>query len=209
MSRQYSFLDKDEGILYSTAMNPPFSLACRKFWPDHQSFINDSKKSNLSPLIRILLTSGGTLTNGLQSLLMGPVYLEVANQMIIEIDNETAQFLGLKEQEKAIFREVWLLNDQKKRMVYARSYLPMNSLDPFLLQQVQLKSRAIGDLIDSSNLPSLKDKMTFSKIESAFLAGAFDIPEETSMWSRRYRLIVQNCLLASIQEFFSPFLFET
>ena len=189
-------------------MNHPFSVTRLKFWPDTQSFINDSKKDNLSPVVRLLLTSGGTLTSGLQSLFMGPVYLEMINQIILETDRDTVQLLELKEPEKAVFREVWLLNDQKERMVYARSFLPMISLAPFILQQLQLKSRTIGDLIDSSNLTSLKDKMTFSRVGSAPLAKAFKIPEETSMWCRHYRLFVQNHLLASIQEIFSPAVFE-
>ncbi len=189
-------------------MDQPFSIACRKFWPDSQSFIHDAKTNGLNSTLRLLLTSGGTLTSSLQSLLMGTVYLEVVNQMIVETDFETVQFLELKEPEKAIFREVWLLNDQKERMVYARSFLPMNFLDPFLLQQLQLKSRSIGDLIDSSNFPSLKDKMTFSRIESAPLVREFGLAKENLMWRRHYRLKVQNYLLASIQEVFSPSLFE-
>ena len=180
----------------------------RKSWPDSQSFISDSKKERLSSTVRLLLTSGGTLTTSLQSLLMGPVYLEVINQTMIEIYQETFLFLDLKEPQKALFREVWLLSDQKEKLVYAKSYLPMDLLSPSLLQQLKLKSRSIGDLIDSSHLPSLKDKMTFSRVESISLAREFNFPEETSIWSRHYRLSVQNHLLASIHEVFSPSLFE-
>ena len=190
-------------------MDQPFSITCVKFWPDSQSFIHDSKKKGLNSTLRLLLTSGGTLTTSLQALMMGPVYLEVVNQTIAETDTETVQFLELKKPEKVLLREVWLLNDQKERMVYAKSYLPMNSIDPFLLQQLQLKSRSIGDLIDSSNLPSLKDKMTFSRVESASLAREFNLIKDNLMWRRHYRLKVQNHLLASIQEVFSPSLFET
>ncbi|MBI3604886.1 MAG: chorismate lyase [Nitrospirae bacterium] len=199
-------------------------------WPDIQSFIHFAKISRLNANIPLLLTSDGTLTRSLQALVRSPIYLEVIRQETHGIEEEAAQHLDidLKKVPEALFREVWLQNEQRERLVYARSILPVEALSPSFYHELSLKKRTIGDLIESLNLPSLKDKMSFSRVSSMALVPVFGSIADKSfrasdpqvgkecysagdseLWSRRYRLSVPNQILASIEEVFSPSLFNS
>jgi chorismate-pyruvate lyase len=193
------------------AMNQPISLIRNQEWPDIQSFIHFTKISRFNANFPLLLTSDGTLTRSLQALVRSSIYLEVIRQETHGIEEEAAQHLDLdlKNAHEALFREVWLLNEQRERLVYARSILPVESLSPSFYHELSLKKRTLGDLIESLNLPSLKDKMSFSRVSSMALVKEFHSAGDADLWCRRYRLSVPSQILASIEEVFSPSLFNS
>ncbi len=211
-------------------MNQPISLIRNQEWPDIQSFIHFTKISRLNADLPLLLTSDGTLTRSLQALVRSPIYLEVILQETHGINEEAAQHLDLdlKKAPKALFREVWLVNEKRERLVYARSILPVESLSSSFYHELTLKKKPIGELIESLNLPSLKDKMSFSRVDSMALVSVFGSIADKSfpasdpktekefhsagdsdLWCRRYRLSVPGQILASIEEVFSPSLFNS
>ena len=185
----------------------PIDFKPVKEWPDLDSFIRYLKEQPGSPLFRLLLTSGGMLTQSLKALLLSPIHMEIVSQILTKTGLDSGRFLGIPGEEKAYFREIWLLNDRKEKIVYASSFLPLNRISPEILQEIRLRTRLIGEIVDASSIPATRDRMSFSMGQSAGMAAAFGFPVETLVWSRRYRLLAEGNLLADIREIFSPSLF--
>lgn len=179
-----------------------------KTWPDLDSFIYFLRENPVPAVTRLLLTSGGTLTQSLKSLLLAPIHMEIVHQELADAGEGLSEFLGINESEKAYFRELWILNERKEKVVYASSLIPVKCLSPEVLQEIKMRTRLIGEILDSPGFYSQKDRMSFALGRSEKLASAFAVPEDSLFWSRKYRLSAQDHLLAEIREVFSPALFS-
>jgi chorismate-pyruvate lyase len=205
---QYSIIDKPYLLLYSTPMNQPVLFPPIEKWNTLQSFIDAFSNLPLSTGQRLILTGGGTLATALHALLTTAVHIEVICQKLAEADPNMVHFLGLKESEKGLAREVWILNQKNEKLVYASSFLPLNSLDPSLHDALISRKHSIGDLIETMKLPSLRDQIGFGRINSKSLSEEFTSPDHSPLWYRHFRLSSPRHLLASIYEVFSPRVFE-
>lgn len=189
-------------------MDQPVLFPQNEKWDSIQSFIDASRNLPFSTRHRLILTGGGTLTTALHTLLTTAVHIDVIRQNLIEADQNLVQFLELKESEKGLLREVWILNQNNEKLVYASSFLPVNGLDPLLHDALISRKHSIGDLIETMKLPSLRDKIGFGRIQSKFLSEDFNSPVDSPLWYRHFRLSSPQHLRASIYEVFSPRLFE-
>lgn len=189
-------------------MEQPFVFPKGERWDDLVSFIDASKNLSLSPLQRLFLSGGGTLTTSLHAFLTTPVHIEVIRQNLFEADRTLVQFLELKESEKGLLREIWILSEKNEKLVYACSFLPLNGLNPSLHEALHSKKQSLGDLIEKMRLPHLKDKIRYGTLHSEALAIEFQAPDNSLLWYRHFRLSAPQHLLASIYEVFSPKLFE-
>lgn len=201
-------IDKPDLLLYSTPMNQPLLFPQNEKWEGIQSFIEASRDLRLTAPQRVIFTGGGTLTTALHAFLTTAVHIEVIRQNLVEADPNLVHFLELKESEKGLSREVWILNLKNEKLVYASSFLPINGLDPALHEALISKKNSIGDLIETMKLPSLKDQIGFGRVKSISLSEAFHSSSDSPLWYRHFRLSSPQHLRASIYEVFSPRLFE-
>ena len=189
-------------------MNQPVLFPQKEKWNSAQFFINASNYIPLTAPQRMTLTSAGTLTTALHTLLRSALHIEVIRQNLVEGDRSLVQFLELNEIEKGLSREIWILNQKNEKLVYASSFIPISGLDPLLYDALISRKHSIGDLIETMNFPSLKDKIGFGRIESNSLSEAFNSSFDSPLWYRHFRLLSPGHLRASIYEAFSPRIFE-
>jgi len=189
-------------------MDQPFLFPLDDKWDGIFSFLDSSINLPLTQYHRLLLSGGGTLTNALYAILGSPVYIEVISQNTIEADQRQTMYLELKQSEKGLLREIWIINEKGEKLVYANSFLPINGLNSTLHEAILSKKYSLGDLIEKMKIPSFKDKFGFGTLRSNFLCDNFQASENSMLWYRHFRLSAPQYLLASIYEVFSPKLFN-
>ena len=189
-------------------MDQPLLFPPNEKWESIESFIGASGNLPLSAPQRLILTGGGTLAVALHTLLTTAVHIEVIRQDLVEANPNLVRFLVLKESEKGLSREVWILSKNNEKRVYASSFLPINGLDPSLHGALISRKHSIGDLIETMKLPTLRDQIGFGTVRSKLLSRDFNSPPDSPLWYRHFRLSSPLHLRASIYEVFSPLLFE-
>ena len=176
-------------------------------WITPEQFLIEADPVETPPLLRVLLTSDGSMTTLLESLRLGPIDLEVIRQGEEPIDTETAQRLGVRPREAAITRHVWL-SHAGQRLLYAVSVLPTSHLDAALAEGIRRGVEPLGRLLDACGRPAVRDHFRIGRLQNTTLADAFGAGPSDRLWCRTYRLAVEHTLTASIVEVFSPRLLE-
>jgi len=176
-------------------------------WATAEDFLAETDPREVSPLLRILLTSDGSMTTLLEALRGGRIDLDVVRQGEEPVDDDTARRLGVRAHDPAITRHVWLTH-AGRRLVYAVSVLPIASLSPSLAEEIRRGVEPLGRLLDACGRPAVRDGLRIGRINNHGLADAFGAPPSDPLWCRRYRLAVEHTLTASIVEVFSPRLVE-
>lgn len=77
-------------------------------WLKVEAFRNDCRDHPVSPLLRLLLTSDGTLVGHLNSLFLKTIQVEVQAQSEVLIDDELSKWLEIPKGEKGVERKIWL-----------------------------------------------------------------------------------------------------
>lgn len=172
-------------------------------WATAEGFLAETDPHEVSPILRILLTSDGSMTTLLEALRGGRIDLDVVRQGEEPIDDDTARRLGVRAHDPAITRHVWLTHDGR-RLVYAFSILPTASLSPSLAEGIRRGVEPLGRLLDACGRPAVRDGLRIGRIHNADLSDALGTPSSAPLWCRRYRLAVEQTLTASIVEVFSP-----
>ncbi len=172
-------------------------------WATAEGFLAETDPHEVSPILRILLTSDGSMTMLLEALHGGRIDLDVVRQGEEPIDDDTARRLGVRAHDPAITRHVWLTHDGR-RLVYAFSVLPIASLSPSLAEGIRRGVEPLGRLLDACGRPAVRDGLRIGRIRNAGLSDALGAPSSAPLWCRRYRLAVEQALTASIVEVFSP-----
>lgn len=182
-------------------------------WVTVKQFLETVQKNPLHPLLRLLLTSDGTMVQGLSSLLLGPVSVDVLAQSEVVIRDEDAEQIGIQKGEKGIERKVWLSgayagspsSDFKpEKLLFAVSVFPVSTLNPDLYQEIALKEKPIGQIISEQGFSTRRDRIQIACRPFPEIAREFALPEESLFWTRRYRLTISEQVSARICEVFSP-----
>jgi chorismate-pyruvate lyase len=172
-------------------------------WATAEDFLAETDPREVSPLLRILLTSDGSMTTLLEALRGGRIDLDVVRQGEEPVDDDTARRLGVRAHDPAITRHVWLTH-AGRRLVYAVSVLPIASLSPSLAEEIRRGVEPLGRLLDACGRPAVRDGLRIGRIHNHGLADALGAPPSDPLWCRRYRLAVEQVMTASIFEVFSP-----
>jgi chorismate-pyruvate lyase len=194
-------------LLYPSKMDQIVQFPSAEKYNGITAFVEASESLPISTFQRLFLTGGGTLTSALHTLLTVPVHVGVIRQELHEADFGLVQFLELKEPEKGLQREIWILGKNGEKLVYAKSFLPLQGLNPSLHDALVSQMYSLGELIEKMKIASIKDKLGFGTINSHALSEAFQLSHTGPLWYRHFRLTSPQQLLASIYEVFSPRLF--
>lgn len=172
-------------------------------WKTLDDFLSDAQLSEVSPVLRLLLASDGSMTTALEALRLGRVAVDVVRQGEEPMDDATARRLGVAPRQAAVSRHVWLTH-AGERLLYAVSVLPLESLAPRVAVEVRRGIEPLGRLFDTANRAVVRDGLRIGQIQNPDLAAAFGAEPGDPLWCRTYRLAVEDTLTASIVEVLSP-----
>lgn len=180
-------------------------------WLTREEFLEYCRRKPVDPLLRLLLTSDGTLTQHLESLSLGPIGVAVQQQREVLIEKEQSAWMDAPAGEKAIERTVWLTSQAKStgegadpRKIFAVSTLPLSKLKPDLHHEILLGVRPIGQIIEARRLPTRRDRLEISLLSRPEIAAGFGLPQDRLLWARRYRLNISDQVMGLLFEVFSP-----
>lgn len=172
-------------------------------WKTPSEFFSSTDSAEVSSVLRVLLTTDGSMTTALEALRMGPVQLEVVRQGEEPMDDATALCLGVPPQQPAVARQVWLTHEGCK-LLYAFSLLPLATLSPDLAEGIRRQAQPLGRLLDASGRAAIREGLRIGRVSDPALAVALGASPSERLWCRTYRLMAEGALSASILEIFSP-----
>lgn len=179
-------------------------------WLTREAFWEACRRNPIDPVLRLLLTSDGTLIRHLQSLFLASVKVAVQDQREVLIDEEDASWIGIPAGEKGIQRKVWLSAGARgDRKVFAVSTFPLSGLKPDLYQEILLGQKPIGRIIEALRLPTRRDRLEITRLALPQVAEALGLQPGELFWARRYRLTISDQVSGGLFEAFSPSLFSS
>ncbi len=177
-------------------------------WMTLEDFWRYCGNHPLSPLLRLLLSSDGSMVRSLKGLFLVPTSLEVVDQAERLLDDESSTRLEVPKGEKAIDRTVWLSvkvgPSEGKRLVFARSLFPISKTRPDLYQEMRLGETPIGEIIETRALSTWRDRLEIAYLPFPEVASGLGLAEDHLFWARRYRLTISGTVSAILFEVFSP-----
>jgi chorismate-pyruvate lyase len=164
---------------------------------------------NLSKGQKELLGSNTSMTLDLESLLGSTLAVEVRLRGETTIEREAAEYLGEPAGAPGFEREVWL-TAEGKRVLYARTLIPLGSIDDNLLGVLEEEhAEPLGRVLKKRNVPFSKKRLEFGVVRCPRLAADLEIDAETPLVARRYILFSTQAdnelfIKAAVTEIFSP-----
>jgi chorismate-pyruvate lyase len=171
-------------------------------WLNGDEFLKSDAAHRLAPALRALLTSDGSITLLLQSLLLTSIEVEVLRQEDIELDQTMAGLLSAVPGSAVLARDVWL-TAKGRRIVSASSVILVGELSPLLLRALRSSERPMGLLLQESGERVTRDRLQIaSDAEPSGLLTPETYPVRRA-WIRRYRMSLSSRPVALIQERFA------
>lgn len=170
-------------------------------WVFSDDFSRDPQSDLADPILRILLTSDGTITTALKALLLAPIDLEVIRQEKIRIDPDTARFLSVESGLHGLARDVWL-TAKGERLVCASSIIRLDGLGEPVFQALHQSQKPLGQLLNESGQSITRDRLQIAWIPYRSDQNALYFSTPGPVWARRYRLSLGDEPTAFIQEIF-------
>jgi chorismate-pyruvate lyase len=183
-----------------------YSVVPTSQWLDLEGLLKQCREEAVEVLVRLILTSDGTVTRLLEVLSLSPVNVELISHHTTLLSKAEAGFLEIEAGQPAIARNVWLCH-RDQRLMYASSTLPTEGMNKILYNEIVDHKKSLGSLMGEYHYPALRDKMGFCWVQSPDIAKALGVTASERFWARRYRLRVEGILQAFIIEVFSPRLF--
>ncbi|VAX30525.1 hypothetical protein MNBD_NITROSPIRAE01-751 [hydrothermal vent metagenome] len=176
-------------------------------WRPIETFWTGSDDSRIAPLLRLFLSSDGSVVRSLKSLFLQTIEIELVRQEQIAIEKKVSEALEVTPGEKGIERTVWLNREEEGKthhLIYAVTAFPVSRLKPNLLQALQLGEKPLGQILEEGQLSTYRDHLEVTYLPFPSVAQGFSLPEDTLFWARRYRLWINGVISAFILEVFSP-----
>lgn len=172
-------------------------------WFHIKEFADHHLTNPLSPVARMLLTSDGSMTQMLESLLLSKISMSIERQeVIVTGDLDIVESNG----KEALAREAWL-TDGKRPLIYAHSIL-FSDDKSMNLDSIQKVSQPLGRMLRDNKVKTLRDECHMGMVGSDKIAKHLDMNSESSFWARYYRLTTDSGLYGVIFELFNPDLIE-
>lgn len=163
----------------------------------------------LRPEERFLLFSGGSTTLELEVLLGRSVAAEVTKTGFARLGPDDALYLGEGPLAPALERSVWLKAGDK-RLVFAHTVMPVESLDRGLLKELSGgKREPLGRILSSMGIPAVKEGIEAALINCPEACAGFSIEAGTPLFAKRYLLKGgggpgASAIKAAVFEVFTP-----
>lgn len=173
-------------------------------WFHVKEFANHHLAHPLSPVARMLLTSDGSMTQLLESLLLSRITMSIERQEILA----SAGDLNIVDSKgrRALAREAWL-TDGKRSLIYAHSIL-LSDNDDCSLETIQEVSRPLGRMLRDNKIKTLRDDCRIGIVRSFGIAKHLGVHADSDFWARYYRLTTDSGLFGVIFELFNPDLID-
>jgi chorismate-pyruvate lyase len=171
-------------------------------WLSGDEFLRSDAAARMDPILRLLLTSDGTITASLQALMRSPIGVEVFRQEEIRIDKAVAEFLSTPTDSEALSRDVWLTG-KGRRLVHASSIILLEGLRRPLLEALRAGEKPLGLLLQESGEPVVRDRLQIARITDPSNRKRIGLHGTGTSWSRRYRMTIRSKSAALIQEQFA------
>ncbi len=144
-----------------------------------------------------LLLSSGSMTLALEGFAGSTIHAELIKKGRTTLSREISDYIGLapgtacqagKEANAALEREVWLTAGSR-RLVYARTLIPLECIDARLLDLLEENSNEpMGRVLNSRNIPFSKKRLELGTLRCPPLAADLELDPDTPLIARRYVL---------------------
>jgi chorismate-pyruvate lyase len=171
-------------------------------WLNDDEFLKSDAAHRLAPALRALLTSDGSITLLLQTLLLVPIEVEVLRQEDIKLDHATADLLSADPGSAVLARDVWL-TAKSRRIVRASSLILVGELSPSLLRDLRSSEKPMGLLLQESDERVTRDRLEIAPDADPPGRSTPEDPPVRQAWMRRYRMSLSSRPVALIQERFA------
>jgi len=182
----------------------------------HQALINIERthEIKMSDLLKVLLTTNGSMTQALQSIQTSPTDLikaRMLNQVVLgmsndPVDDQIFESISIPKNSAFIYRKVVLcVNDQN--LVLAISLIPLCKLSKDFQEELMYGDKPIGFLLEKYQLEVLRKIAVIDAITTTKkFQTIFPINTGDKIPYRIYDIIYKEDLIMKIMEFFNPVL---
>ena len=156
---------------------------------------------SLAPLLQILLTTDGTVTDILEACAGEPMHV-VKLDRVTSVD-ASPQALELDGAENLMQRHILLEGrDSHRRMMYAHSTIVVDRLDPRVRDGLLNSRKPLGLLLLERRVETFKEILDAGRRPAGDLAAHFHLPDDAPLIHRSYRMISGGRPLMRITEMF-------
>ncbi|MDT8317323.1 MAG: chorismate pyruvate-lyase family protein [bacterium] len=179
----------------------------KESWFGLEEFQDHHLVSPLSPVARLLLTSDGSMTQMLESLLLSDISMAIERQDIISSAASLSGMDSACHGEKALAREAWL-TAAARPLVYAHSLLFAADSKSYSLDAIRDVTEPLGKMLRQNNIKTSREGHRMGRVKSPEISKHLDLSSDEKFWARYYSLDTDTGLKGVIFEVFSPELFE-
>lgn len=156
--------------------------------PRSTSTMNDLDFSLLSPLLRTLLVTDGTVTRFLEAYFLEPVKLERVLQEEVTLEADLPS-LDLARGNTVLKRQVLLCrNSTKEVYTFAESFIRLDRLWPELRDDLLEGRLGMGELLRDRRMETYRELLSYGKENTGHLSHLFKIGKDETLFSRSYRI---------------------
>jgi len=160
------------------------------------------RKTYLSPVHKILLTTDGSITRILETLSGEKIEVETQVQRVIEASSEIAELLNISKNDEVNYRVV-NLRTSKRILVHAFSYTPLKRIKKEFREDIMKRDLPIGKIMTKLKIESRREINYFDIImANEKFARIFKIPLISPLLKRNYNIINQGKVMINITEIF-------
>ena len=179
----------------------------KETWFGLEEFQDHHLASPLSPVARLLLTSDGSMTQMLESLVLSRISMSIERQDIISTQVPSAVAGETGEAKEALAREAWLTAGSGP-LVFAHSLLFAEDSRLYPLDAIRNVTEPLGKMLRENNIKTSREGHRIGRIKSLEISQRLGLPADEDFWARYYSLDTDAGLKGVIFEVFSPGLFE-
>jgi len=159
--------------------------------------------ASLSAVTRLLLASGGSMTQMLEVLTGSTVTMMIKRQEILTDEGCLPQLTCFRDSKIVLAREAWLASGGKP-LIYAHSLLRADDEGPYSLESIRGTEKPLGRMLIDDGVKTFRGDLAIGMARSEDIADYLDVPSDTNFWGRYYSLSTNAGLSGIIFELFSP-----
>lgn len=160
------------------------------------------KLSDLPPIVRVLLTTDGTVTRSLHAYYQEEIKVQVLAQSVIHLDQQDT-ILGCEQGAEVCFRRVKLVGQNTDRVyAYAQTHLNLNVLPKEVSKALDRGEIGVGELLQLEALETHRAVLQHGGLEQLPSEFAEDFSKPSPVAWRHYSISHNLRTLMHIREFF-------